>query len=75
MLQCIMGKIHMGPPPPPKFNRLTNMCENITFPHTTYAGSNYPHMYGAMLNLTNVVSQMIMDRGTLSQQNILHSIF
>ena len=37
--QCIMGKIHMGPPL--ELNRLTNMCEDINFPHTTYAGGKY----------------------------------
>ena len=28
------------PPPPPELDRLTNTTEDITFPHTTYAGGN-----------------------------------
>ena len=44
MPQCIMGKIHMGPPPKSLTDRQTNMCENITFPHTTYADGKYKHV-------------------------------
>ena len=39
MPQCIMGKIHMEPPPPVGQIDKTNTSENITFPHYVAGGN------------------------------------
>ena len=41
MPHCIMGKIHMGAPPPIELDRQTDKhVWNINFSQTTYAGGN-----------------------------------
>ena len=39
--ECLSGGRGLdGQTPPPPVDRMTHACENITFPHTTYAVRN-----------------------------------
>ena len=59
--QCIMDKIHMGPPQS-WTEWQTNMTENITFPHTTYVGSKYvnPHLFSLLSGLKSHIVRLLL---------------
>ena len=59
--QCIMGTIHIRPPPPTQSltDWLTNTSESITFPHTTYAGGKNCYAHLKKHSLCFILSQYL----------------